>query len=407
MAFQITYRRLAVVNMLHSFYLDKEGSTYYSLLPEEQEFRLADLLMDNRYNLMDHVSITPTPSTEKLLRGQRIVYRQTSTGLVLGIASVPGSNGALTTAVPVSKHLRLQFEIRLKNAALLSRSNLRINPVFPACYYFTNDDITVGKSFPSLSVAVQEFADGRVYEMGEMAVVNGNVSQAITRTNSAVAGWITTDDFHSINEYDRILLPMQFPYMFDQQGTTTADFTLMKGADEVKVLSFQDADGLQEVTPDFTGVADGIYTLKIAGDNNYNRSYTVYLHATLYQRDVWGVLDLVMHPDDPAFRLVEDDGLLIMPSAPVFELRFANRATYWKYYLQKGDPPGADVNWEEVVPAPPGIKKVIISKQPYPLMQAYRKVSYATVSLPNPDGELLSRQGDLICSEILLPKMKL
>lgn len=407
MAFQITYRRLAVVNMLHSFYLDKEGSTFYSLPQEDQEFRLADLLMDNRYSLMDNVMIAPTPATEKLLKGQRIVYRQTSTGLVLGIASAPGPNGALTTAVPVSSQLRLQFVIRLKNAALLSRSNLRINPVFPACYYFTNDDITSGKSFPSLSSAVKEFTDGRLYEMGEMAIVNGNVSQAITRTDSAATGWVTTDDFHFINEYDRILLPQKFAYTFDQQGITQVDFVLLKGADEIKTLPFQHADGLQEAALDFTGTPDGIYTLKITGSNNYNRSYTVYLHSTLYQRDAWGVLDLVMHTADAAFQLVDADGLLTMPSAPVFELRFASRATYWKYYLQKGEPPGADVNWEEVLPAPPGIKKVIISKQPYPLMQAYRKVSYATVNLPNPDGEMVSRQGNLICSEILLPKMKL
>jgi hypothetical protein len=325
----------------------------------------------------------------------------------LGIASAPGLNGALTTAVPVSGQLRLQFVIRLKNAALLSRSNLRINPVFPACYYFTNDDITTGKSFPSLSTAVKEFTDGRLYEMGEMAIVNGNVSQAIARTDSAATGWVTTDDVHFINEYDRILLPQKFSYTFDQQGITQANVVLLKGADEIKTLSFQHAVGLQETVLDFTGTPDGIYTLKVTGSNNYDRSYTVYLHSTLYQRDAWGVLDLVMHPADVAFQLVDADGLLAMPSAPVFELRFASRATYWKYYLQKGDPPGADVNWEEVLPAPPGIKKVIISKQPYPLMQAYRKVSYATVSLPNPDGEMISRQGNLICSEILLPKMKL
>jgi hypothetical protein len=393
--------------MLHSFYLDKEGSNYYSLSQEDQEFRLADLLMDNRYNLMDDVLITPTPTTEKILKGQRIVYRQTSTGIVLGVASTPGPDGALTTAVPISGQLRLQFMIRLKNAALLSRSNLRINPVFPACYYFTNDDTTTGKSFPSLSSAVQDVMDGRIYEMGETAIVNGNFSQAIARTSSAAAGWMSVDDHKYISEYDRILLPLKFTYTFDQQSITQANFTLLKGADEIKVLPFQHANGLQDVLLDFTGTPDGIYTLKITGSNNYNRSYTVYLHSTLYQREAWGVLDLVMHTTDAAFQLIDADGMLTVPMAPVFELRFASRATYWKYYLQKGDPPGADSNWDEVSPAPPGIKKVIISKQPYPLMQAYRKVSYAAVSLPNPDGEMLSRQGDLICSEIILPKMKL
>jgi hypothetical protein len=407
MAFQITYRRLAVVNMLHSFYLDKEESSYYALSQEDQEFRLADLLMDNRYNLMDNVTITATPATEKIMRGQRMVYRQTSTGIVIGVASAPGNAGTETTAIPLSKQLRLQFLIRLKNPALISRSNLRINPVFPASYYFTNDDITSGKSFPSLSAAIRNVEDGRFYEMGEMAIVNGNVSQAVTRTNSAATGWVATDDFHFINEYDRILLPLTFSYNFDQQGITEADFKLLDGADEIKTISSANANGLKDTFLDFTGTPDGIYTLKVTGSNNYDRSYTVYLHSSLYQRDAWGVLDLVMHPATAAFQLIDNNGQLPIPAAPVFELRFASRATYWKYYLQRGDPPGADANWEEVSPAPPGIRKVIISKKPYPLMQSYRKVSYAAVSLPNPDGEQISRQGDLICSEILLPKMKL
>jgi len=407
MAFQITYRRLAVVNMLHSFYLDKEEGSYYDLSQEDQEFRLADLLMDNRYNLMDNMTITATPATEKLLRGQRMVYRQTSTGLVLGVASVPGPNGALTTAIPVDSKLRLQFLINLKNPALVSRSNLRINPVFPARYYFTNDDITTGKSFPSLSSAIREVEDGRIYEMGEMAIVNGNVSQATARTNNAATGWGATDDHHFINEYDRILLPLKFTYTFDQPGITQCTFTLLRGAEEIKTLSFDNTNGLPDAVLNFTGTPDGIYTLKVSGSSNYNRNYTVYLHSSLYQKDAWGVLDLVMHPADAAFQLIDDDEQLIMPAAPVFELRFASRATYWKYYLQRGDPPGADSDWEEVSPAPPGIRKVIISKKPYPLMQSYRKVSYAAVNLPNPDGEQISRQGDLICSEILLPKMKL
>ncbi|SFD73583.1 hypothetical protein SAMN05518672_1032 [Chitinophaga sp. CF118] len=400
MAFQITYTRLAVVNMLHNFYLDKEGSAYYSLSQDDQQLRLTDLLSDNRYDLMNNILITPFPATEKILKGQKIVYRQTATGIVLGIASSPGPK----PAIPINAELRLQFIIKLKQAALISRSNLRINPVFPACYYFTNDNITTGKTFPSLSASVKNFTDGRIYEMGEWAIVNGNVSQAITRTSTAATGWVTTNDVHGINEYDRILLPTKFSYTFEQAGITQATFKLMKGAVEIKNVSFNNADGLQNVTPDFTPAPDDVYTLVITGSNNYNRQYTVYLNNQLYQRDAWGVLDLVIQPANPAFQLIDAGGLL---TSPAFELRFTSRATYWKYYLQKGDPPAVDLNWNDVLPVPPGMKKVIISKEPYTLMQAYRKVNYATISLPNPEGDLLSRQGDLICSEILLPKLKL
>lgn len=399
MSFQITYSRLAAINILHSFYLDDEDSPYYGLSPADQEARLASQLQDDRFNLMNDILITATPATEKILKGQKIVFRQTATGIVLGISSVEG----VVPTIPINGQLRLQFIIQLKNKALLSRSNLKVNPVFPACYYFTNDSTTT-KIFPSLSATIQDVAEGRIYEMGEWAIVNGNVSQAVTRTNTAATGWVTQDDVHGVTEYDRILLPAAFTYTFDQTGITSASFSLMKGADEIKNIAFSNTEGLHTVTPDFSAVPDDIYTLVVTGSDSYHREYTIYLNRQLYQRDAWGILDLVIHPANPAFQLVDANGLL---TSPTFELRLTSRATYWKYYLQKGEPPGVDLNWNEVLPVPPGMKKVIISKVPYTLMQAYRKVNYAAVSLPNPDGDTISRQGDLICSEILLPKFKL
>jgi hypothetical protein len=399
MSFHIIYNRLAAVNILHNFYLDKEGSPYYGLSAADQETRMAELLMDARYNLMDDLLITPTPATEKLLRGQKIAFRQTTTGLILGVDATGN-----TPTIALNGQLRLQFMIKLKNAAFVSRSNLKVNPTFPASYYFTNDSITTGKLLPSLSAAVQPIVEGRIYEMGEWATIAGVVSQAITRTNTAAAGWAATPDAHTINEYDRILVPAEFPYTFDVPGLTTATFKLMKGAVEVRSLVFNNPNGLQQVDLDFKKPADDVYTLSVTGSNNYKRDYSIYLHKQLYQREAWGVLDLVMHPADAASRLIDDNGLLLLPT---FELRFSSRSTYWKYYLQKGEPLVPDLTWNEVTPVPQGMKKVIISKEPYPLMQAYRKVNYATVPLPNPEGDTISRQGDLITSEILLPKLKL
>lgn len=398
MAFQISYSRLAVVNILHNYYLDKEGSAYYGLPQSDKDLRLTDLLMDNRYGLMDDLLIKPTAETEKVLKGQKIVFRQMSTGIVLGIAA-----SGTKPVIPVSTQLRLQFSIQLKHPALISRTNLKINPVFPACYYFTNDSSIPNKTFPSLSAKIENITEGRVYEMGEWAVVAGKVSQAVTRTSTAANGWVVADDVHAISEYDRILLPSSFTYSFDVSGIKKADFSLMKGADEVKKISFKGSVDLSNVLLDFP-VATGFYTLKVTGTNNYKRSYTVYINHQLYQRDNWGILDLVFNTTDAAFQLLDNNSVI---KSPVFELRFTSRSTYWKYYLQKGDTPAPDANWNDVLPLPSGIKKVIISKQPFPLMQAFRKVNYASISLPNPGGEELSRQGDLICSEILLPKLKL
>ena len=183
MSFQITYSRLAAINILHNFYLDNEDSPYYGLSPADQEARLASQLQDDRFNLMNDILVKATPATERILKGQKIVFRQTATGIILGISSVEG----VLPTIPINGQLRLQFIIQLKNKGLLSRSNLKVNPVFPACYYFTNDSTTT-KIFPSLSATIQDVAEGRIYEMGEWAIVNGHVSQAVTRTNTAATG---------------------------------------------------------------------------------------------------------------------------------------------------------------------------------------------------------------------------
>lgn len=416
MSFATTYKRLAAVNILHPWYLDTEQQRFYELSAADQDAVLTTQLQTGRYALLQDMLLEPTPSTAALLRGHKMLYRQTPQGLLLGVAVETVDAGGQTRYRPQiipDNSLRLQFYIRIKDPLLLSRSNLRINPVFPACYYFTNDTITAGKSFPSLSVPMQDFAEGRHYEMGETAIVNGMPSQATTPTSTAAQGWSALTDRQYISEYDRILLPFNFSYRIETTGVDEATFELKQGDEVLKTLSFQRPEGLQEVTLDFrpkqneTAIANGVYTLAVSGGNNYERSYTVYLHNSLYRPDVWGVLDIVLHTTDTAaFDLLDEDGLLVAPGHPVFELRFLNRSTYFKYYFQQKEPPGTDPDWNHL-PAPAGMQKVIISKQPIPLMRAYRKINYDTVQLPNPDGRLISREDGRVCADTVLTRIKL
>jgi hypothetical protein len=415
MSFATTYRRLAAVNILHPWYLDTEQQRFYELSAADQDAVLTAQLQAGRYALLQNITLEPSPSTAALLRGHKMLYRQIPQGLLLGIAvetTTAGGQLRYRPQIIPDNKLRLQFYIRIKDPLLLSRSNLRFNPVFPASYYFTNDTTTAGKTFPSLSVPMQDFAERRLYEMGETAIVNGTPSQALTPTSNAVQGWSALTDRQYVSEYDRILLPFNFTYRIETAGIEEATFELKQGADLVKTLPFQRAGGLQEVTLDFhpkqheAPLQNGVYTLTVSGSNNYERTYTIYLNNTLHRPDVWGVLDIALHTSDTAFDLLDDDGLLVDPGHPVFELRFLNRSAYFKYYFQQKEPPAIDAAWNEL-PAPAGIQKVIISKQPIPLMRAYRKIHYDTVQLPNPDGSLISRQDGRVCADTMLTRIKL
>lgn len=415
MSFATTYKRLAVVNILHPWYLDTEQQAFYELSAAEQDALFTTQLQTGRYPLMQDITLEPTPATTALLKGHKMLYRQTPQGLLLGIAVETVESGGQQRFRPLitpDNSLRLQFYIRIKDPLLLSRSNLRFNPIFPASYYFTNDTITEGKTFPSLSVPMQDFADGRLYEMGETAVVNGTPSQALQPTSSAAQGWTALADRQYISEYDRSLLPFVFTYRFETAGITEAAFELKQENNVIKILNFERPAGLQEVTPDFrlkdddTPLENGMYTLTITGSNNYLRTYNVYLHGNLYRQDAWGVLDLVLRSPGTDFNLLDDDGLLVAPGPPVFELRFLNRSAYFKYYFQQKEPPVPDPDWDNL-PPPAGVQKVIISKQPIPLMRAYRKIHYDTVQLPNPDGKLISKENGRVCADVILTRIKL
>lgn len=415
MSFATTYKRLAAVNLLHAWYLDTEQQAFYGLSAADQDAVLTTQLQTGRYSLLQDIVLEPTPATAALLKGHKMLYRQTPQGLLIGVAVEAVQSGGQQRYRPLiipDNSLRLQFYIRIKDPLLLSRSNLRINPIFPARYYFTNDIITTGKTFPSLSVPMQDFAYGRLYEMGETAVVNGTPSQALRPTNTDAQGWAALADRQYISEYDRILLPFRFTYQFETAGITEATFELKQGADVIKTLQWERPEGLQEVTPDFrlkddnTPLENGVYTLTVAGTNNYERTYTIYLHNTLYRADTWGVLDLVLHTTDNGFTLLDDDGLLVTPGPRVFELRFLNRSTYFRYYFQQKEPPVPDPSWDDL-PPPAGVQKVIISKQPFPLMRAYRKINYDTVQLPNPDGKLISSEDGRVCADTMITRIKL
>lgn len=414
MSFTTTYKRLAAVNILHAWYLDTEEQAFYGLSAEDQDAVLTTQLQTGRYSLMQDLIVEPSPATAALLKGHKMLFRQTAQGLLLGVAvQREQSNGQLRyrPMITPDNTLRLQFHLRIKDALLLSRSNLRFNPVFPACYYFTNDDAITGKTFPSLSAPMQNLAAGRMYEMGETAIVNGIASQAQQRTDT-VTGWNALEDRQYISEYDRILLPFRFSYQFENAGITDASFVLKQGDTVVKTIQQQSPEGLQDVLLDFhlkqdnTPLENGFYTLTIAGNNGYERAYIVHLNNSLYRPGIWGVIDLVIQPADNAFRLIDEEGLLVAPAHPVFELRFLNRSAYLKYYFQQKEPPVADADWNEL-PAPAGMQKVIISKQPFPLMRAFRKINYDTVQLPNPDGRQISRENGLICADIMLTRIKL
>ena len=413
----MTYRRLAMISFLHRYFLDTDDKEFFTLPAAEKDSRLVDLIIKGKLTLMNDLVIEPTPQTKDILKAHKIIYKVLQQGILLGSPVTQETIQGVVRSKPMiafPKDLRLQFTIRSRNN-FASYSLLRMNPVVPALYYLTNEDLMNVKTPPSLAVPVANFQAGRVYEMGELAIVGGNVSQSLQKTNSSNANhWQTVTDNHYVTEYDRRLLPKKFSYTFDQSSITEATFTLKKDSDVLKTLTFNNAAGLTAVELDLahkddnTKIGDGHYKLEVTGQNNYSWSSDVYLLDTIPGRSLWGFLDIAVHTSNSLFSLIDVDGFLPVDPLkyPHMELRFASRSTYWKYYFQKQAPTAQDLSWDVLQP-PPGISKLIMSKKPITLLSGHRKVKYATNLLPNPGGMSFSRHADKLCSDILLTTIKL
>ncbi|MET6997351.1 hypothetical protein [Chitinophaga defluvii] len=418
MAFSITYRRLAAVNFLHNFYLDQGSTAFYDLSETDRTVRLESVVDAGRYSLMNDILLEPTPATAAQLRGHKIVWRQTAQGLVLGMAIRRVVTAGVERHVPVitpSAGLRLEFRIKVKKRYWNNRSNMRLQTVLPAAFYFTNDDTTTGKVYPSLSQPMQQFEEGRFYEMGELATVNGVSSRAITNTTTAMQGWAAWPEHYCISEQDRHLLPFSFRCRLDERNLQEAAFTLLQDGTVKKQIIMHSNDTLQEVTLDWNKdtngnrLPNGWYTLTITAANGYNRIYQVLLHRELYQPDTLGIIDLAVQTEANGFSLLNPDGDLVQLPAPavhpVFELRFLSRTAYWRYIFQEEDPGAPDAGWTKTTAT--GSKAVICRTDPFGMQQDFRKITYQGTVLPNPDGNLLIADAERIYADTMLTKIKL
>jgi hypothetical protein len=420
------YRRLFFIRILHGFFLDTDGVPYYTLTPEKIDQQLGATVANGQYTLMNDLIIQPSEETNAILKGHRLLYRVLPHGLLVGCAVNDETvNGVLKSkpVIPVNTSLRLQFYISSRNA-FKNYSSTRIDPVIPAAYYFTNDNSKAGINYPSLSVPVMPVTEGRFYQMGETAIINGKCQQAALPTKKSATGWadLKLDKINYVSEYDRILVKKKFNYLFDVKGIKEANFELQQNGQVVKAIKVSDNNSLSEVMVDLeakddkTPIEDGRYQLKVSGTDNYIWESELYLDNQLYVPGRLAVLDIALHTEDPKFSALDKDGYLQGQDEsvyPTMELRFLNRSTYWKYYFQQKGPTKGDPLWiESLLPKPPGIDKVIVSTKPRPLTKALQKVKYDQDLLPNPSEQRLGMENDgvngvRICSEILLTKIKL
>jgi hypothetical protein len=382
MSFKVSFRRLAEVRILHSFYLENDvKSTFYTLTEEKKAQRYLE--MD--YDIRRDISIIPTDECTRFLKNNKITFLPSITGFVLAI-EVASKDGKTKPVANLPQDWRLSFEIIVKNPNWVTFTNTKLKSTqSPLRFYWTNIDDIKGKSLPSLAVPLTEKADSKQYEMGEWALINGAKSRAQINNGQ----WLGGESFDNYStEEDRRALPRQSKFL-PVPLTTKAEIVLTKPNDKTEspfeakwIVESGSGTPLSIIAVDFSInpkdkqlIPKGLYDLSISCQDNKGVGTTaVYKNIILLdgvKPSSYGFIELIQKsnlPDNKTLLNTEGgviEGATVFQGGQVFEIRLQNRITFWRYRgrndkqlskLDKMDNAQKDI-----------LGDTLITKKPYPL----------------------------------------
>ncbi len=425
------YKRLFEVQIMHDYFLTTNDDTSFFKRNKDQKAAFINTkLVNNLYNTNSLFSIKPTADTLLRMNEYNIVFSKTPLGFIVGVEVLSENVGGATLYKPVLKVptlVNLAFEIQSKLSFFKTITNHSFSFVSPAVYYFSNKDKTeldedTAPTYKSLQLAreLKTHQPGELYEMGELIDFAGVLREAIEHTDgSDPLLWEDIKDRRFVSNADRVLLPHKFGYSLQKEAAiTTIDFVLEdQDNNVVKTVSKTGSEVLERVSlnfakvdetnPDSPDILAGTYTLKVTPDGNPEIRYTVHLNDSLYDRNHLGVIDIRFDEPNSPFSLLDAAGFLKTRITaldnriphPVFELRFKNRRTYWRYNKE------GDFSAPEIATTAPHLTHLpeqLTTIRPKALTAALIPFNPGALMLPHPKVSSIRIGEEKIFSEIFI-----
>ncbi|MBU2950217.1 hypothetical protein KO493_05875 [Tamlana agarivorans] len=436
---ELLYKPLFEVNLLHDYYLiSSDGGSFFEKTKAEKEALIKTKLSQQTYNVTDFFGIEPTEATKKILSEYKLIYKKTTLGFLVGIEVMEELKLGAKVYKPrfeLPDNLSLTFSINVVVTNFLSMTNISMRPTLPTIYYFTNKDkiefVEAESSYKTLPISVEAepYQNGIRYEMGALVKFGAGLREALefTMTSSSnLSFWGKLNDKRYVTNADRVLLPAIFNYPVKKEQNITQLQVVLEDQDGnlIKSITKSSISPLQNVHLNFefidetienpVAISEGFYNLKIKENGGSEISYSVYLNESLYVKNQLGIIDVRLDVTDSPFSLLDVDGYIKTrventgeyTSHPVYELRFKNRKTYWRYNKDpkfQAEDVSVDLN-PHVVFEP--VTKKIISKKPKGLTRALVPfISGANEKiLPYPKTPSLKVEGRRMFSEIYINK---
>lgn len=336
MGMTLSYSILFEVKVLHHYLLNRGQQNFAAMSPDEQAAML--LLYESR----SIFRLVPSARSREDLDRHNCLVRQTAAGLIVGLKA-EASSGPPKSYTPfhtLDDDLVFTFHLHLHDCSLLNYTALPLTGNTGRIYLLQNLSGGRSKTFPSLAAHPSEYQAGRTYLPGDMVVDNAAsptvLFTARVKTTAAPAGsadWLTESSgdglpMSYIGENDRYpLVRQQLFYRVKTAGVEPQVELKNALGTAIEVKSEILAGEHRTIQLDLRGMPEGLYSLHArTPDLSYQDDLQFYL---LQQQEVpFAILELAVKSDTPAYDMLDGQGRM---RSPVYELRFRNRATHWRY----------------------------------------------------------------------------
>lgn len=268
--------------------MNKKNKPYFNLIQLDLTTKYDELLRVNcRHNYFSNkglagIRLEPTEETATTLKRLQMLFRRDWLGFSLGY----GSQRNYVPIELIDKPVRLSFWLFLEDNYFYNYTKIPYEVNAPMIYYFSNnpeDKSVVDEKFLFLS-------KGR-----------------------------------AITGEDRIAIqPTSFTYEFED---TIFDETLVQVIDSAGEVYFEETveEFAMDVNINLYDAPAGKYSVKVGEE--IEKSFYVYPSDL---RRIFGVIDIVLDPNDPSPYSLYDSGKAIKQEYNMF---FDSRAIYWKYLV--------------------------------------------------------------------------
>jgi len=276
------FTRIFEIRLLHHYWLD-EGSTVFDLMPTQKQ-RDARLLS---YDMRSFFSLSPTAATAKTFRGLGAVVKETALGIVV---AAPGNSEIPTDAM-------FAFTVTVQNRAVLNYTALTLRPQRIREFY--------------------HLPEKKAYRFKENVPVLSNLTGAWRGAGPEKALFLSREipEIADDDPVESLVLSGNalFQLTGDQPGAGKQQLSAL--ATDLPVFVHQGDVPHAAPPAGLAGVpARGIMLSDDIPDN------------------VFALIRLsAVRDDDGDFSIVDSFGHAKI-SHPVFQVRFKNRATIWKYF---------------------------------------------------------------------------